>query len=880
MVVKLSSNQTNYVCKRKAGRSIVDRRPIFSPDDESVLVIAENVVRVYNVKTADWTRTLETESAVKELIAIEFPEKEDYNLCGCSDRGVVTTWTWENGAVLREVQLQIPNGSKVWSFNLINERICFVLTGNPMSKTFHIASYSIRTGELVTYYNEIGVKFNDILSVAIGSSVGEEFAVISNGQNLVHIQNLDRPDVCAVLTTRFRILSVAANRRGMVAYTDAIGRAMVLRGDLYNPDRRAQEPLHWHFLPLLAVAFSAIGNYLITGGMEKVLVKWTFSDLAQKANEKKFIPRMPGFARFITASRSHIAVALSNNSIVLANLEMHVTNTILECGGLTSVNRSLGSTLIYFKPTDSLIIPGRTGFLQLYSTKTDKVLYNIDITEMNSIPSERYNILPVETEVTCAAVSADGRWLVTSEYRNDGIIYPEEKLKFWSSCRDRTCPFKLNTCVNLSHGGLNVVSIALSNKSDFCVTSGNDQKFRVWRLDRNEKKSRWTCLTACYYSSGVSHIQSNPLLNEFKHGEMLGLVEKGERKYLTCDFFERDQIRNVINIHKTKSVVDDRIVAKSVYRGELAIGGVAISQDGSLIAAWFGPKLTLWDTHLCNLRATLAHPALRPKGVHVLFGNNDAAHYLACTTETCLAVWSLLSLTVTYIVQNSPTCLVADPFSNKMAVVNKDNDVHIFTPHESTPVLSKKGILNPQDGVFTHCAFGNSSGADIRLYLMRNSSELYCLEPEKTAEAKLEVISHRNVPKSKFSLLLAEQQVSEVRATSAGQVQQINTDSLAGRAVSEFLSGAPHMIPPVGMLSTSFLQLISGYAEVEEAESSEDAPMEVDSSSDDEEAPKVQVPKPEQLCKADYDTIKNKKLQRVLDQNILDFETTKEVFGL
>lgn len=64
-------------------------------------------------------------------------------------------------------------------------------------------------------------------------------------------------------------------------------------------------------------------------------------------------------------------------AIVLANQQMYVSNTILECGGLSSVTRSLGSKLVYLKPLDSLIIPGRTGFLQLYSTTTDKVLYNV-----------------------------------------------------------------------------------------------------------------------------------------------------------------------------------------------------------------------------------------------------------------------------------------------------------------------------------------------------------------------------------------------------------------------------------------------------------------------------------------------------------------------
>lgn len=68
----------------------------------SIAIIVENIVRVYNIQTGDCVRTLETESPINELITIQFPQNEDYNLYGCSDRGTITIWTWENGAVLRE----------------------------------------------------------------------------------------------------------------------------------------------------------------------------------------------------------------------------------------------------------------------------------------------------------------------------------------------------------------------------------------------------------------------------------------------------------------------------------------------------------------------------------------------------------------------------------------------------------------------------------------------------------------------------------------------------------------------------------------------------------------------------------------------------------
>lgn len=70
--------------------------------------------------------------------------------------------------------------------------------------------------------------------------------------------------------------------------------------------------------------FLISGNYLLTGGMEKVLVKWTLGHLANNANEKAFIPRLPGMIRYITVNSSNIAITLSNNC------KYNVTTNILK----------------------------------------------------------------------------------------------------------------------------------------------------------------------------------------------------------------------------------------------------------------------------------------------------------------------------------------------------------------------------------------------------------------------------------------------------------------------------------------------------------------------------------------------------------------------
>ncbi|CAH0398369.1 unnamed protein product [Chilo suppressalis] len=884
-----NGSDNKYIFHRKTGRSIIERRPVFSPDGESIATIVENVVRVYNIQTGDCVRTLETENPVNDLVGIEFPRDEDYNLYACSKNGSIITWTWENGAVLRETNLAIPDMSHVISFNLIDSKECFVTTVAKSNRHLGLHTYSTKNGEILQEYKATKPDFTDMVQISLGWCYGDRFAAISNGTRFIYIQNLKQPHMKTRILNynKFRVLAIAAHStQNAVAISDSLGRVTVIRGNLYDSNKAAREVLHWHYLPPLAVCFSDLGSYLYSGGMEKVLIKWTTGHLTNKANEKMFIPRLPGIIRFITANNTHVAITLTNNSVVIASTMMRVVSTILECGGLSPVTRAIGTSLLYHKNLGALLMGGRTGHLQLYSTTSDKVLYNIDITRMNNIPPSRWNLLPIEVEVACAAISGNGSWLVTSEYRNDGHTYPEEMLKFWQLQQKNATPFKLNTCVNLSHNGCNVVSLALNNKGEFCVSAGADQKFRIWKRENNKsaKSCMWSCLTACYYSSGITQFLSSKVLNSFKNGECNLTDEPEEYTYLT-DNKKGDIIQKLFNIHKEQALFDSEAFSMNAKcSGENDMGGVAISQDGSLIAAWFGSKLTLWDTHLCSLRTTLSHPALRPKGIHVKFGNQDAAHYLVCTTEKCVAVWSILSLTVKWLVQINPTYLAADPFSNKMAITTSNNDVFVFSPLSSSPILSRKCLLNPKTGVFKLCTFGDSPKDEVRLYVMRNDSEIYCLEPEHKKEGSLEMISRRSLPASNFSTLLAEHQLSEVKPAAPLGAESLDVTSTEHTAMLQFLSSSSHMVPPVSLLCTSFLQNMAGQQEPEETNEDEQQTMDVDldSDSESENVPMLNgplAPKVTQLWTPNYDDIKEKRMNKILKEPFLDLHATESMFN-
>lgn len=135
---------------------------------------------------------------------------------------------------------------------------------------------------------------------------------------------------------------------------------------------------HWHATPVQTIAFSEFGTHFYSGAKEFVLVKWTID----RPEEKKFLPRLRGAPRQIALGpkNNSVAVALSDNQIQLldSNCELsavvqtftfvHDDETDLEpfpCG------------LRLHPRSQCLVLNGRVGQLQFYSTQSQSLLYNV-----------------------------------------------------------------------------------------------------------------------------------------------------------------------------------------------------------------------------------------------------------------------------------------------------------------------------------------------------------------------------------------------------------------------------------------------------------------------------------------------------------------------
>lgn len=306
--------------------------------------------------------------------------------------------------------------------------------------------------------------------------------------------------------------------------------------------------LHWHHMIVLSLAFSQSGTILYSGGAECVLVKW---QIKEKSIEKDFLPRLSGSIKQISVDPKHdkVTVSTDDNAIQIINSNLTLLKSIQDFTQASLYD--LGSSdpfpagIIMNPRSHQLVMNGRIGHLQFFSTKTMKLLYNIDISMRNVVPRTRkLNIF--STEVTHVAFSM--AWMATVESWSDKINSPDLRLKFWRFVEDKQT-YALHTQIEQAHEK-EILGLEFSSKNDsnalICATAGRDRCIKIWSLEKSEDvksaKLIWLCIEQLSYKN-------------------------------------------------------------------LPVKRFGFSQDSSLIGAGFGNVLCVWDTVNFTLKCALSAPA-------------------------------------------------------------------------------------------------------------------------------------------------------------------------------------------------------------------------------------------------------------------------------
>lgn len=291
----------------------------------------------------------------------------------------------------------------------------------------------------------------------------------------------------------------------MFAIGDAFGKIKLWR-NIYDQNP-IKTDLNWHHIRVLSLAFSLSGTILYSGGPECVLVKWQIKD---KTITKDFLPRLPGAIKHISVDPKHdrITLSLDDNAIHVINSNFNQLKSIQDFTQSPPLDLGLSEPFpagIRVNPRNGqLVMNGRIGHLQFFSTKTMTLLFNVDISMRNVVPrTKNRNIF--STQVTHVAFSLT--WMATVESWNDKIHSPESRLKFWKFIEARQT-YSLHTQIEQAHVK-EIIALEFAGKEDsngsICATAGLDRVIKIWSLEESENvknaKMIWMCIEELTYKN-------------------------------------------------------------------------------------------------------------------------------------------------------------------------------------------------------------------------------------------------------------------------------------------------------------------------------------------------------------------------------------------
>jgi NET1-associated nuclear protein 1 (U3 small nucleolar RNA-associated protein 17) len=522
-------------------------RACYSQDGRWMFVCAGSAVKVYSTISHELVHILSHHE--EEITSCCINPTNTMQLLTASQDGKVILWDYVDGSLLREIEFGVPlfelalrPGKQEPSvfFQIErdsmevdpNEGLELEVTGTAHKVVVGLTSDVIlhRTPAVspgnqlaqATEYLELGIKPSEICF-----SFDGEFVLSFVGKTLV---------VCNIVKQRLRSFMTSRHISAIACHPSELCIATGnQRGEIelwWGWNRRTKRPvttvLHWHAHAVADLCFTSDGTYLLSGGEECVLVVWQLASC-----KSHYRPRLGAQITRIACAPSDqsFAVSLQNNVIqVVSGLDDSVEWSV---GGMRRAHtqdpkeNGMKTGLIWDPRSRGIVANSNPGSLQWYRPDVDLVTSQLDVTGLNYV--SRRNDLFVLMTVEHAAFSADGRWLATVEWRDDGKTTPELRLKFWQF-NHSTQEFTLNTCIDLPHNK-KVTSLVFQplppvtkqtrtagNLSEpkeppplpvpLSVSTSEDGKFKSWVLvdgeQKTEEKGReasWACRSVGYYHS-------------------------------------------------------------------------------------------------------------------------------------------------------------------------------------------------------------------------------------------------------------------------------------------------------------------------------------------------------------------------------------------
>ncbi|NXX43852.1 WDR75 protein, partial [Tricholaema leucomelas] len=462
-----------------------------------LLCASGDFVKVYSVATEEMLRLMGGHA--DRVTGIQLNPHNHMQLYSSSFDGSIKLWDFMDGIVIKTFTV----GSKLLALYAPPdfEDSVFVLTpksadGGPFQlvsvKLTKAAGQDVEAKEL---------------SVIL-SGVDASPKCIAFGREGKYVASVNQFELCVYffktkLAQRFSLRSSKTNagsnrftcvtchpREDCIATGHTDGKIRVWRNFHHRKDY-TYSTLHWHHDVVMDLAYSVEGTYLLSGGIEAVLVVWP----SESDCQRDFLPRLGSPIEHISMSAdgSQCCTLHTDNRITIISSNLRFSKSIQ--GLIKSANIKTG--LVVDPRTKALVLNGEPGHLQFYCLQTDQQLFSLDIVQREYVHQAGLH----QTDLVKVAFGAQGKWLATVEEREEATN-PELQLKLWFY-DEKTQSFKLNTRINTPHED-HITDMCfreigeLEDDSLILVTTGKDRVFKVWLMVEDtdpeaQQKVSWSC---------------------------------------------------------------------------------------------------------------------------------------------------------------------------------------------------------------------------------------------------------------------------------------------------------------------------------------------------------------------------------------------------
>ncbi|CAF3504696.1 unnamed protein product [Rotaria sp. Silwood1] len=333
--------------------TIMKYRPLISSDSKYVFTIGDACVYVWIAKTGECLRLINHNSNSTDqinIVAIAINPNNQLQLCIAEQNGIINVWDYEDGILIHTIKVEMEI---IDLYSIVNSGL-YLFVKNTKNV------YSLSRIESIRHKSSPIVLFDKLpcLPKAISFDKKGELCVFINVDGtIIYILNLINNQIKNILITKKNLsyhdkitcAQIHPNEESIALGTQS-GRIALWYNFINSTNKEPTVSyLHWHSLPVLCLAFSVDGSYLLSGGHECVLVKWLY-----RKSEPTFRPRLGAPIIHVTSS--------SDQTFYVST---HSDNSLHIIGSNLSIQQTIGGINHMFLPQQASL-PAANSIIQIF----------------------------------------------------------------------------------------------------------------------------------------------------------------------------------------------------------------------------------------------------------------------------------------------------------------------------------------------------------------------------------------------------------------------------------------------------------------------------------------------------------------------------------